>query len=63
LIVVSAPENPATPFYFIFVPQGNGYQLSGEGTGRRDATNAAFDELKAFSGTDIMALIEQTKPK
>ena len=61
VVIVSAPGNPAMPFYFTFYPQGNGYQLSGEGTGRKDATSAAFDELKALSEQDIAALIEQTK--
>ena len=63
LVIVSAPGNPALPFYFVFSPHENGYQLSGEGTGRKDSTKAAFDELKALSGTDIAALIEQTKLK
>jgi hypothetical protein len=63
LVIISAPENPAAPFYFTFSPHESGYQLSGEGTGRKDATNAALDELKALSLTDISALIEQTKPK
>jgi len=49
------------PFYFSFSLQKGGYRLSGEGTGRKDATNAAFDELKTLSHQDIAALIEQTK--
>jgi hypothetical protein len=57
LVVISAPGNPATPFYFTFYPHENGYQLSGEGTGRKDVTNAAFNELKALSGTDIVAIL------
>ncbi len=61
VVIVSAPGNPATPFYFMFSPHENGYRLSGEGTGRKDATDAAFDELKALSARDIAALIEQTK--
>jgi len=61
VVIVSAPGNPATPFYFMFSPHENGYRLSGEGTGRKDATDAAFDELKALSERDIAALIEQTK--
>ena len=63
LVIVSAPGNPALPFYFVFSPHENGYQLSGEGTGRTDSTKAAFDELKALSATDIAALIERTKVK
>ncbi len=61
VVIVSAPGNPAMPFYFAFYPKGNAYQLSGEGTGRKDATSAAFDELKALSEQDIAALIEETK--
>jgi hypothetical protein len=63
LVIVSAPGNPAMPFYFTFSPQKDEYQLIGEGTGAKDATNAAFEELKAMSRIDIIALIEQTRPK
>jgi hypothetical protein len=61
LVIVSAPGNPATPFYFLFHPQGNGYQLEGEGTGRKEATAAAFGELKTLSERDIVALIAETE--
>ena len=61
VVIVSAPGNPSMPFYFSFSLQKGGYRLSGEGTGRKDATNAAFDELKTLSHQDIAALIEQTK--
>jgi hypothetical protein len=61
VLIVSAPGNPATPFYFMFSQTKTGYGLSGEGSGRREATAAAFDELKALSERDITALIEQTK--
>jgi hypothetical protein len=62
-VIVSAPGNPAMPIYFIFYPHENGCRLEGEGTGRKDSTKAAFDELKALSGTDIAILIEQTRLK
>src|SRR5262249_32295951 len=61
VVIVSAPGNPAMPFSFAFYPKRNGYQLSGEGTGRKDATDAAFEELRVLSEQDISALIEQTK--
>ena len=61
VVIVSAPGNPASPFYFTFFPRENGYHLGGEGTGRKDATDAAFNELKTLSEQDIAALIEQTK--
>jgi hypothetical protein len=63
LVIVTAPGNPAMPFYFVFSPHENGYQLSGEGTGKKDTTDAAFSELRGLSERDIAALIEQTKPK
>ena len=60
-VIVSAPGNPAFPFVFAFVANEKGYRLYGEGTGRKDATEAAFNELKALSEKDIVTLIEQTK--
>jgi hypothetical protein len=46
------------PFYFMF-----SRHKDGEGTGSKDATKAAFEQLKALSEPDIAALIEQTKPR
>jgi hypothetical protein len=61
VVVVSAPGNPATPFYFMFSPNESGYRLVGEGTGRKDATSAAFDDLKTLTEEEIAALIEETR--
>ena len=63
VLVVSAPGNPAMPFLFTFYPNENGYRLHGEGTGRKEATSAAFEELKALSEEDIALLIEQTRQR
>ncbi len=63
LVFVSAPGNPATPFYFRLSPHEKEYRLTGEGTGSKDATSAAFDELQALSEREIAALIDQTKRK
>ena len=60
VVILAAPGNPAAPFYFTFSPSDRGYRLDGEGTGRKEATAAAFDELKALSQGDIEALIAQT---
>jgi hypothetical protein len=38
LVIVSAPGNPATPFYFTFLPTDAGHRLFGEGTGKKEAT-------------------------
>jgi hypothetical protein len=45
----------------MFSANESGYRLVGEGTGHKDATSAAFDDLKTLSEKDILALIEQTK--
>jgi hypothetical protein len=63
VVIVAAPGNPAMPFYFMFSPHENGYQLSGEGTGQKDTADAAFNELHGLSERDIATLIEQTKPR
>jgi hypothetical protein len=61
LVIVSAPGNPASPFYFSFTPQEDGYHIQAAGNGRKDVTAAVLKELKALSDSDIAALIEQTK--
>lgn len=63
VVILSTPGSPAAPFYFMFSPGKDGYRLYGEGTGSKDATAAAYDELKVLSTADIAALIEQTKPR
>jgi hypothetical protein len=63
LVIATAPGNPAMPFYFMLSPHENEYQLSGEGPGQKDATDAAFNELHELSERDIAILIEQTKQK
>ena len=61
IVLVSAPGSLAMPFVFAFTAKGNRYQLSGEGTGRKEATEAAFNELKVLSEQEIASLIAQTK--
>jgi hypothetical protein len=61
VVVISAPGNPAMPSQFTLSPQGEEYQLSGEGSGNADATAAAVMDLKALSSKDINSLIQQTK--
>ncbi|HEX9661040.1 MAG TPA: DUF4019 domain-containing protein [Candidatus Binatia bacterium] len=61
VVVVSAPGNPAAPFYFIFSPQGEGYGLHGEGTGSKEATAAAYADLRTLTPRDIVALVDQTR--
>lgn len=63
LVFISAPGNPAFPFYFSYFPEKGGYSLAGEGTGRKEATAATYKDLKALSKREIEALIVQTKMK
>ena len=61
VVVVSAPGNPASPFYFIFAAQADGYRLHGEGTGSKEATAAAYEDLQTLTAPDISALVAQTR--
>ena len=61
VVVVSAPGNPAMPFYFFVYPEGEGYRLYGEGNGDRAATKPAYDELSAsLSEAFVTALHAET---
>jgi hypothetical protein len=61
LVIMSAPGNPATPFYFTLYPGESGYLVAGEGNGDKGATEAALAEIKALSSAEIGTLIESTK--
>jgi hypothetical protein len=57
IVIVTAPGSSAAPFYFIF----NGGHLRGEGTGNKEATDAAYNDLKRLTDVDIQGLIAQAK--
>ena len=58
VVAVSASGSAAFPFYF-FVSWGPlGLELRGEGTGPREATDAAYDELKHLNQANLAALFE-----
>ncbi|WP_223669077.1 hypothetical protein [Kangiella shandongensis] len=61
LVVVSDTGNPAMPFYFSFQKIDGAYRLTGEGSGDKSTTKAAFNELKSLSGDDIQKLLAETK--
>ena len=61
LVFVTAPQSPAAPFYFFLAPQESSFRLSGEGTGNRALTDAAYNELKALGADEIAALRHQTQ--
>jgi hypothetical protein len=62
VVVVSDTGSPAMPFYFTFYLKDGSYQLTGEGTGSKEATAAAFKDLGKLSETDIKKLIADTLP-
>jgi hypothetical protein len=45
LLAVTAADNPAMPFYFIFYAEDGGYHLSGDGTGDKKFTDATYRYL------------------
>jgi len=59
--VVTAPGNPALPFYFLFAERNCQYRLSGEGTGRPEFTRKAYDDLRRLTQQDIQALVKETQ--
>jgi hypothetical protein len=61
-VVVSDASNPAAPFYFIlYVKPDGSMHLYGEGTGKKSATQAAFEELETLTTLDVASLVSQAK--
>jgi hypothetical protein len=54
--LVSAPGSKAMPFTFVLVWDGAQYQMSGQGTGGKGATDVAFGEIKSLTEQDIVQL-------
>ena len=61
VVLVTSQGNPGSPFVFSFIYTGNTMTLHGEGTGDKQATDAAFKEIKALSQADVAALFQQAK--
>jgi hypothetical protein len=61
VVVVSAPGNAATPFYFMFHAAPGGYSLVAEGNAPKAVTRKAYAELSALSQQEIIRLVEQTR--
>jgi hypothetical protein len=61
IVIVTAKNNPAMPFYFFFSHSDKGYELHGEGTGNKRLTDAAFAQLELLSGSQIMSLVTETQ--
>ena len=63
LVVVSAPGNPAMPFYFVLYIEDGERRLSGEGNGSKEASAAAYEDLQLIAKSEerIAALIAETR--
>jgi hypothetical protein len=62
LVVVAAPPNPASPFFFIATPDGSGgIELQGEGTGAKSATESAYESLRTLSSAELARLFLQAE--
>lgn len=59
VVVAAGAPNPASPFFFIIQPDGDGIILYGEGTGDKAATEPAYNALLAMSATDLAELHQQ----
>src|ERR1041384_6576015 len=58
--IVTAPGSPAIPFYFLLAWVDGVYTVSGEGTGRRDLTAKAYNDLIKLNRQQIDALVNET---
>ena len=58
--IVTAPGSPALPFYFLLAWVNGVYTVSGEGTGKRELTAKAYDEISKLSRQQIDALVNET---
>jgi hypothetical protein len=56
--VSAAGNNPAKPFYFILRLVGGHYDVTGQGTGDKAASDAAAKEIKALSDDAIRDLLK-----
>ena len=58
--IVTAPGSPAIPFYFLLAWVNGVYTVSGEGTGRRDLTAKAYNDIIKLTPPQIDALVKET---
>lgn len=61
VILYSVAGSPTAPFYFMFFRDEKGLHLYGEGSGDKQATSRAAEELAKFSAEDVDALVGETK--
>jgi len=61
LVFITAPGNPAMPFYFVSYPKDGQFQLSGEGTGSKTVTDAAYAQLSQMTSAERESILAETK--
>lgn len=61
VVIVSDVGNPAMPYYFAFYIQNGNYTLNGEGSGSKQASDAAYNELSNLDDDAIRNLITETR--
>ena len=59
VVVVAGPPNPASPFFFFLMPDGEGIVLHGEGEGKKSASEPAYEQLKEMSAKDLTRLYQK----
>ena len=60
LAIAASADNPANPFVFVIAWEPHGYRVYGEGSGDRNASSPAFDELRAMNREQVSALYSST---
>jgi hypothetical protein len=61
VVFVSAPGSPASPFVFLATVGAKDFKLHGEGTGNKQASDAAYKELSVLTLRDLAALTAQAR--
>lgn len=61
VVFATVAGNPAMPFVFIIVRDGEKSHISGEGNGSKEASSAAFEQIKSMTEAQFDALVEVTK--
>lgn len=60
-VAISAPGNPATPFYFFMTIKDNELRITGEGNGDKSSSEAALQELSILNRTTYWDLHNTAK--
>ena len=61
LVALADPTNPAAPFYFLLSDHNGTYDIEGEGSGSKAASDAAGDELHLLSSSQIAEFVAEAR--